>query len=232
VKFTGISTLADNSYYVTRTGTSTNNLIGGPDDAILFFNKNDQYQYFIQVVTQDQGVVSDYIKTPMAITSFIAPPQSNSIRENFDLAYISVHPSEALKVKLLEYTIVEDAPVYSLNQDLVIGDTSKANGFLYTPRRFGTPSDISFSGDGTQLIFIADSQKDSVYIFSNTGLEGVAPPVGSTSRKQVNVSFGGRGLALNKFNAPSAVAYSERILFVADAGNKRILRFRLTTDFR
>ncbi|MDX2188707.1 MAG: hypothetical protein SFY32_02480 [Bacteroidota bacterium] len=232
VQFTGVAVLADNSYYITRTGTSQTNLLGGPDDAILLFNNKDKYQYYLQVSTQDEGVKLDYIKNPLGIATFVAPPQSNSIRDRKDLMYISNSPSDVLKVKVLSYTVVEDAPVYALDQSLVIGDTSKASGFLYTPRRFGSPSDIAFAGDGSQLVFITDKQKDSLYIFTNNGLEGVAPPTGSTSQKNIKVSFGGNGQSLTKFNMPSAVAYSEKIVYVADAGNHRILRFKLTTDFR
>ena len=59
----------------------------------------------------------------------------------------------------------------------------------------------------------------------------MAPPAGSTSKKNVLVSFGGTGTSLSQFNNPSGVAYYQQVLYVADTDNKRILRFKLTTDF-
>ncbi len=76
-----------------------------------------------------------------------------------------------------------------------------------------------------------DREKDSLFQFTNTGLEGVKAPAGSTSTKNIRVSFGGTGVDLTQFNQPSAVAYYDRIVYVADAGNGRVLRFKLTTDF-
>jgi len=88
------------------------------------------------------------------------------------------------------------------------------------------------TGDGTNFIFVLDQQKDSLYQFTVTGLEGVKPPVGSATSKYQMASFGGRGDGLTQFNAPSSVAYKNRILWVCDTGNGRILRFKLTTDFQ
>ena len=67
--------------------------------------------------------------------------------------------------------------------------------------------------------------------FTNEGYEGVNPPAFSKDRKQILSSFGGRGINLNQFNNPSGVAYYDKIVYVADAGNARVLRFKLTTDF-
>jgi hypothetical protein len=233
VKFTGITVLADNSIYIARSGPSVNNLVGGPDDGILFFNndKANKYQYSISVNTSE-GSRNDFFKRPTGITSFIAPPQSAAIRDNYDFAYLTNNPTEPLKVKLMRYLLIDDAPAYQLNQDLIVGDTSRADGFLYTPGKFTDPVDIAFAGDGTQLLFVADQAKDSIFIFNINGLEGLNPPVGSSSRKSVKVSFGGKGQTLTRFDRPRAVAYEGRILYVVDSGNRRVLRFRLTTDFR
>jgi hypothetical protein len=49
--------------------------------------------------------------------------------------------------------------------------------------------------------------------------------------KNIRVSFGGSGNSLTEFNQPSGVAYLREIVYVADKGNGRVLRFQLTTDF-
>lgn len=41
-------------------------------------------------------------------------------------------------------------------------------------------------------------------------------------------SFGGPSV----FNSPYAVPYFDKIIYVADAGNNRILRFMLSTDLK
>ena len=61
--------------------------------------------------------------------------------------------------------------------------------------------------------------------------EGVLPPAATGITKYQKTSFGGTGLSSTQFRSPSGVAYFDKILYVADAGNSRILRFKLTTDF-
>ncbi|HEX2900688.1 MAG TPA: hypothetical protein VHS96_13280, partial [Bacteroidia bacterium] len=127
--------------------------------------------------------------------------------------------------------IASDGGTDFLVEQLPTGDTAKAEGFLYTPGRFASPVDVAYSGDGTNYIFVVDREKDSLYQFTNTGLEGVQAPAGSSSSKNIRVSFGGRGVGLTQFDQPAAVAYYNQIVYVADAGNRRVLRFKLTTDF-
>jgi hypothetical protein len=78
---------------------------------------------------------------------------------------------------------------------------------------------------------VADSEKDSVFVFQENGFEGVSPPPQYTNRKLINVSFGGNGNGPKQFNRVSGVAFFNRILYVADAGNKRISRYKLTSDY-
>lgn len=230
VKFTGVAVLADNSFYVSRTGVSQNNLIGGPDDAVLYFSGLNRYIGFIQVVTSE-GLKDDFFRSVVEVVSFVTPPQTQQVPLQPNFVVASNSSFDPLKVKFINFAIQEGSPVYSLNQDLVVGDTTKAAGFLYTPGRFSSPSDVALSGDGSKLVFVTDAVKDSLYVFTDTGLEGVVPPAGSTSLKNINVSFGGRGNDLRQFQSPVAVTYKKKVVYVADAGNKRILRFKLTTDF-
>ncbi|MCW9066273.1 MAG: hypothetical protein OQJ78_08235, partial [Ignavibacteriaceae bacterium] len=62
--------------------------------------------------------------------------------------------------------------------------------------------------------YIADAGKDSVFKFNSFGDE-------------LN-SFGGPDL----FNEPYGVAFFNKTLYVADAGNNRILRFILSTEIQ
>ncbi len=72
-------------------------------------------------------------------------------------------------------------------------DTTIANGSLTTPEKFSKPVSTLVTGDGTNFIFVLDQQKDSLYQFTVTGLEGVKAPVGSATSKYQMASFGGRG---------------------------------------
>lgn len=94
------------------------------------------------------------------------------------------------------------------------------------------PTDIAFSGDDDAFIFVVDSETDSLYQFQSNGQEGVNPPVGADAdSKKIVVSFGGEGAGPKQFMNPSGVAYYRTIVYVADTGNNRIARFKLTTDF-
>ena len=106
-----------------------------------------------------------------------------------------------------------------------------ATGFLYTPGKFEEPKGITVAGDETRYIFVTDAAKDSVYQFTSNGLEGIPPPPGSDEKVYQKASFGGTGTGPTQFNEPIGIAYFNQILYVADAGNARILRFKLTLDF-
>jgi hypothetical protein len=228
VRLTGITVRADNRYYVTRTGPSSSPVFG-PDDAVLIFDAQDDFVTTVRVSTNG-SILSDYFRAPSAIVGLAQPPQSPFVEQDGDFVFCSMSPNTQLKVQYIDVSETENGTDYTV-ADLPAGDTSKADRFLMTPLRFASPVDVTYSGDGTNYIFVIDREKDSLFQFTNTGLEGVRPPAGSVSSKNVLVSFGGRGIGLTQFNQPSAVAYYRQMLFVADAGNGRILRFMLTTDF-
>ncbi len=231
VKLNGITLLADGSYYVTRTGPNNSiTQFGGPNDAVIYFNNKDEYQYFL-VVNTETGVSSDYFKKPFGIVALAQPPQSPFISTSQNFYFTSLESNTALKVQLIQATQTEDGTDYSLSTNQILGDTSKADGFLYTANRFQAPKGLAYAGDGTNYLFVSDSEKDSIYIFTNTGLEGVKPPAGAESAKFIKVSFGGTGSAPNQFKQPMGLSFYRKILYICDSGNQRILRFRLTTDF-
>lgn len=228
--FTGISVRGDNKFYVTRTGpNNSGQQSGGPDDSVLLFDEDGSYETPISVQTST-GLFRDYFKYPYSISTLAQAPQSPFVDGSGDFVFSSLSPQALLRVQYIQVNESEFGIDYSV-KEMPVGDTSKADGFLYTSDRFASPVDVTYSGDGTNYIFVVDSEKDSLFQFTNTGLEGVSPPAGSTNSKNIKVSFGGTGRGLTQFNQPLAVAYYDRIVYVADAGNQRILRFKLTTDF-
>ncbi len=231
VHLRGISIMADNKYYVTRTGPSNNGTqIGGPDNAVILFNQNDRFESNVSVSTE-QGLVSDYFKEPFAISTLAKGPQSNIVKTGGDFLFTSLSSATTLKAQYIRFESSEFGSSYTLNTSLAGQDTSKADGFIYTPNRFGRPKGITIAGDGSNYIFVSDEQKDSVYLFTLGGLEGVPPPAGYSSKKNINVSFGGRGFGPKQFFRPGALAYYDRTLYVCDRGNNRIVRYKLSTEF-
>lgn len=235
ISFQDVAIWPDNRYYVTRNGPSNaSTQFGGPDDAIILFNAADEFVSPIFVSTT-LGLFTDYFKKPSGIATFVNAPQSLELNNPGltppgDFYFTSIAPSNALKVQRINFVQTEFGSSYSLTQQLV-GDTSRADRFLYEANRFNEPTDIAIAGDGTRYVFVVDASRDSLYQFSADGFEGVSPPTGANSTKAIRASFGGTGEGLRQFNEPRGVAYFDRIVYVADAGNGRILRFKLTTDF-
>ena len=229
--FNAISIMADNNYYITRSGPSNSpTQIGGPDDAVLVFNSRDKFVTTVNVQTA-QGLMSDYFKKPFAITTLAKGPQSPIVKQGGDFIFTSVNPGTTIKTQYISFVSSEFGSSYSLNTALAGQDTSKANGFIYSPDKFSSPVGVTIAGDGSNFIFVADAAKDSVYLFSLNGLEGIQPPPGYAAKKYIKVSFGGSGLGPKQFNRPVAVAYHNQILYVCDAGNGRVTRFKLSTEF-
>lgn len=226
-----VSVLADNSFYVTRNGPNNSpTQSGGPDDAILLFDANDNFVTPLPVTSRSGGQFIDYFKKPFSITTLAKPPQI-SVDNRGDFIYSSLDPNGVLKVQWIENLSSVDGSAYLPKVDWD-EDTAKADGFISEPFKFTKPTGIEFTGDGTNYIFVVDESKDSLFQFTSSGLEGVRPPPASGETKFVKTSFGGTGIGPTEFNKPSAVAYKDRIVYVADAGNGRILRFKLTLDIR
>ncbi len=229
VSFGGIGMLSDNSFYVTRTGP--NNLVsqlGGPDDAMLVFDKNDNFVSPVTVLTSI-GTVSDFFTNPSAVVTTAQPPQTFNVSSTGDFLYTSLSADRPIKTLYIKRSDSELGTEYFLLAPTP--DTSLSKRYLYQPDLFLEPSDIALSSDSRNWIFVSDSKKDSIYQFQLSNFsEGVVPPVGSTAKKNIVVSFGGKGTDATKFNNPKAVVYYDRILYVADEGNGRISRFKLTTD--
>ncbi len=229
VRFKSVGVLADNRYYVVKTGNGATGSVQG--DAIVLFNNDDVFVSPVSVNTS-LGVFNNYFKKPTAISTYAQPPQSPAVSQKGDFLFCSSEPSQVLKVQGIAFKESDAGASYEVMEFPQVTDTAKSDGVLYQPYKFTSPSDVVVAGDGSGYIFITDEAKDSVYIYNGLGLEGVNPPAGSSSNKAVRVSFGGKGNGLLQFRRPLAAAYMNNILYIADAGNKRILKFKLTTDFR
>lgn len=81
--------------------------------------------------------------------------------------------------------------------------------------KFGKPDDIV--QDPNQSVFVIDSYRNYLWKFNITG-------------KLMKESFGGLGSESGKFNNPKGIAFYNKVIYIADTDNNRIVRYRLSTD--
>jgi DNA-binding beta-propeller fold protein YncE len=98
------------------------------------------------------------------------------------------------------------------NLSPIIPRTDSSN--IYWEGTFGQAEDVAVDEYGN--IFVVDSKKNSVLKFSKNGVR--------------ILSFGSQGTGAKEFQNPKGIAYSNKIVYVADTGNNRILRFKLSTE--
>ncbi len=91
---------------------------------------------------------------------------------------------------------------------------AQGNFDLLQPGKFSKPEDVTI--DLTGNIFVVDSDLDYLFKFSPSGEE--------------LQSFGGTGSGENEFDNPNGVGFFDQTLYVADTGNNRIVRFKLSTE--
>lgn len=249
VEFTGLAILFnnddefDNSLYVSRRGPVNERAsIIRPHNTILEFDSQGiNTQAIVALNPNNESLLSAI--NPTDIITSVHPPQRTSFNESksFILAQSpdpqGMPSSGAAPLRFgvlsVRAVVTPDGIEYQpdTNQLLNAGNPARGDGFLYDEFKFINPSALAVAADETNYIFVMDSGKDSLFVFTSSGIEGVAPPPGSQSTKPVVVSFGGTGDGASNFNNPNGIAYFDRIVYVADTGNNRISRYRLNTDF-
>lgn len=234
VRFGQVAVLANNQsdknnrYYVSRTGPSSNNANQGPDDAVILFDQSDQYISPLSVTTSS-GLYTHYFQDPSGLVSFAQPPQYTAAAGD-DFWFSSLDPDQALQIQHITFEETEFGADY--RPVIYAGDNSLADRWINQANRFTAPSAMTMAGDNTRYLFVVDRERDSVYQFTASGLEGIPPPPASGETRYTRVSFGGTGSGPMQFIEPLAVAHWKKILYVVDAGNGRISRFRCTLDFQ
>jgi hypothetical protein len=230
VQFSGVAPLFDNTVYIARTGPS-NSLatIALPDNSILKFDVNGINTGFCNGLNP----INSSLKSTLNISSIctaVAPPQ-NYEKSNNDFFITQTRADAEYKVlSIKELNDIDAGISYAENSTYLQKDVSKADRFLYDSYKFKSPSDIFKATDAATYLFVVDNVTDSFYQFTAKGFEGVNPPANSVEKKQIIVSFGGPGNGPFQFNKPSAVCYYKKVIYIADKGNNRISRFKLSTD--
>ena len=243
VEITGLTTLADNSLYITRRGPLNNlTAIASPDNTVLEYRpivENGETTAKMENVRQIRALhpVNPTLLSsigPTDIASFISPPQRDIFPDNRSFLIAQGDQEANITFRVLQVDAVEttDGLVYQAHSAFLDRDTTRADGFIYEENKFSNPSGIAVAGDQTGYIFVVDQDQHRLYQFQPNGREGVNPPPGAVNQnKTLNVSFGELGNGPRQFNSPSGVAYFDEVVYVADTGNNRIARYKLTTDF-
>lgn len=250
-EFTGVGVLFDNSVYISRRGPLNRPgtppagdgrpQVLHPSNALLIFNRDGVNTGRVVMGPGDHSVPSLRSTVyPSDVITYFAPPQSTGLPPRLDFFVAQAPPPGAPVPQptfaVLAINAVSGPEGIEYRQDTgriaAASDTSRGDGFLYQENKFGAPAGLARAGDGSGYLFVIDAAKDSLFVFNDAGIEGVAPPPGAEDRtKPFIVSFGGTGSGPTQFNRPSGVAYFGRVVYVADTENNRISRFRLNTDF-
>ena len=243
VKITGLSILGDNTLYVTRKGPfNETTQVAAPDNTVLEFSRIRESGVLTskminvrQIRTLNPAIPSLRSGIGLsAISSFVASPQRDSFTDDRSFLIAQADQNVDIPFRVLWVNAVEtvDGLVFQQNSSLLAQDTTQADGFLYEPNKFIKPVDIAYTADDDSYIFVIDQELNKLFQFQTNGQEGAPPPAGAEDQtRQILVSFGEFGAGPKQFNQPSGVAYFDRVVYVADKGNNRISRFKLTSDF-
>lgn len=208
-RYTGVATMYDDKYYVSRVGPKNAITYYDRDNAILLFEKNDS---LMTPVTAEFSPDGTGLLSIHAVTGIATLPTGKSVEFVFSQVESNAGITPLYKVQWIRLISVGQTTNYvSKFYPSVDGDID-----LLRIKRFTRPSGVTLDPSGT--LFVTDAATDSLYTFSTRGIE--------------RYSFGGTGSGQRQFRQPSGVAYFDKTVYVADRGNNRIVRFKLSTDLR
>ena len=231
VTFRGISVLPDNRYVLTRSGVGVDPITQVPYDGVLLFDNHDRFSTTISITGDGGQSYSNFFKLPTAIATI--PARSlfipNNDAQDFLVTTLNAVEDTVLRVRYISVSSSPDAgTTYSVKQLASTRDQGYP-GVIYEPGRFSRPMGLCVASDETGFIFVSD--RDTLYQFTGTGVEGVVLRAQSSGAYN-KVSFGGTGNGVYNFNKIRGIAYSNKVVYVADMGNKRICRYKLSSDFQ
>lgn len=198
--YTGVCVFSDNSFFVSRTGPSNNNIIDPDNGIFIFAQKRKSNGSVIDTLMGRVPLLEPEGTGLMSSNKISSLTSFNDSRRDIIVTLIG---NNSFKSQWLRFVSTDDFTGYENNLAPFYSRMMEIN-------RFGKPEDASL--DDRNNIFVADAEKDSIFKFNSFGDE--------------MESFGGPSI----FNAPHAIAYFDKTLYVVDTNNNRILRFILSTD--
>jgi len=201
LEYTGACVFANNIFYVARKGPNNSSFID-PDNSILIFVPK-------RLFSEEEG------DTLVGRVPNIDPLGQGPVSA-FDISSLTSFNNQSIDV-IITLTGGTSFKGNWLHYQITPIDQRYVSNFtpntvdLVRPNLFGRPEGSARDNSGN--IFIADAEKDSIFKFNAFGDE--------------LESFGGPDV----FNQPYGVSIFDETVYVADTGNNRILRFKLSTDF-
>ena len=203
------SVIFDTTYNVDTTATSYKAIAADPRPSSGYAT------YFVCDYTRDQiNRFIFYEPNELYDLGAAIPPGFELSKTKYPtgvFTYLSGDKFRFLFCQALSYFSVQLLDGNDFNPLIPRTDSSQ----IYWQGTFGLAEDVAV--DEFENIFVVDSEKSQVHKFSRNGVH--------------ILSFGKEGTGDEEFKNPKGIAYANKIVYVADTGNNRILRFVLSTDF-
>ena len=204
LEYTGACAFYNNIFYVSRKGPNNGGIID-PDNSMLLFSPKK----LIDGVSEGDTLLGRVPNIdPLGqgpVSAYDISSLTSFDNQSIDII-VTLTGGTSFKANWLHYLVTPT------DQKYVSNFSPSSGAGLVIPNRFEVPEGSALDNSGN--IYIADVAKDSVFKFNSFGDE-------------LN-SFGGPDV----FDQPHSVAYFDKILYVADTGNDRILRFILSTEIQ
>lgn len=158
----------------------------------------------------------DSVTSVISLSGF--QPTGNGIYSIANLSAITTFNNE-----LTDFIVTRNTTDFAFKVEWFLYDAVKGT---YNPKfapgeadittyQLGTPEGVCV--DQLKNVYVVDNERDSLYKFNTNGVYR-------------NESFGGEGSGTNQLNNPMGVSFFDKVLYIADTGNNRIVRYKLSTD--
>jgi hypothetical protein len=178
----------------------------GPNNSNLIDPDNSLLKFIVKNNGTKDSLIGRVALLDPISTGILSVNKVSSIKsfkkKNYDII-ITLVGDNSFKTQWFRYLESQEFTGYENNLTPAVSN-------LMTPGFFTRPEGTEIDPSGN--IYVAESSRDSVYKFNSYG--------------DKLIGFGGPSV----FSEPYAVAYFDKIVYVADRGNNRILRFILSTD--
>ena len=204
-RYAGIAALYNNQYYVCRNGPKNEATRVDRDIAVLLFSEDDQ---LLSPVTSNFSPDGTGLLSLSTLSAIATMPT----RRTVEFVFCQTGDQSLYKVQWIQL-VTEGQTTNYLSK---FYPSVSGNIDILRLNHFSQPTGVTIDPSGN--LFVVDAARDSLYRFSGQGLE--------------RYSFGGKGSGEKQFDQPYGVAFFDKTLYVADRGNNRIVRFKLSSDLQ
>lgn len=202
-RFPGITVFGDNQFLAVRTGPDNSSVVD-PDSRVLLFDANDVFITPVPAFNTRSGSGITDINLPSSIASFPGVKDFILTQSSLGVSYGAIW---------LTYQSTSDFQGWLPRFDPARAEDRGVD--FIRPNRYSQPEAVAIDR-ARRDIFVADAALDSVFKFNSRG-----------RFKAESFGYSRTGGSMRR---PTGLAFFEKILYVLDAEQGQILRFRLTTD--